>query len=183
MVQDINHSEDTAEVIAPLPSQQTWLEGVCGYFQDFLDTDFRKTRAPKRQISARDKMGLLTGVAISKYPELSRDLWELMLVPFDSSMTHELSVRRGKYQSRISERLRDLINKHINSISEEQINAVVDGLKAYAREQRVKLADDPERFADQVLAQVKLELLNTAVNPLLGSLDNFFKGQGNESFG
>ena len=59
----------------------------------------------------------------------------------------------------------------------------MDGLKAYAREQRVKLADDPERFADQVLAQVKLELLNTAVNPLLGSLDNFFKGQGNESFG
>jgi hypothetical protein len=161
--------------------EKSWIGSICGYFRDFLDTDFKKTRTPKRQINSRDKMGLLTGVSLTKYPELSRDIWELLSTPFGMDMLLELKVRRGKYRSRLSERLIAVINRHIDSIGEDQIHTIVDSLKGYGRNNRAKFADDPERFSDQILSRLKTELLNTIVNPLLGSLDTFFSGQGSES--
>ena len=165
-----------------LPStEKSWIGSICGYFRDFLDTDFKKTRAPKRQISSRDRTGLLTGVQLSKYPDLTRDLWECLSSPFGSDMLLELSIRRGKYKSRLSDRLISLINKHVDSITDEQVEAITSSLKSFARMSKEKLADDPERFSDQILGRLKSELLNSVVNPLLGSLDTFFQGQGNES--
>ena len=40
------------DFIATSP-EKNWVGSIAGYFRDFLDTDFKKTRAPKRQISSR----------------------------------------------------------------------------------------------------------------------------------
>ncbi len=47
-----------------------FFNSVCAYFRDFLDTDFRKQRMPKRAISLRDSNGSLTAISIAKYPGL-----------------------------------------------------------------------------------------------------------------
>jgi len=46
------------------------------YFRDFLDTDFRQQSMLKRRIGLKD--GCLTGIAISKYPELVADIWKTL---------------------------------------------------------------------------------------------------------
>ena len=92
------------DFIATSP-EKNWVGSIADYFRDFLDTDFKKTRAPKRQISSRDNSGILTGVPLSKYPELTRDLWALLRTPFGADMALEFRVRRGKYRSRLSENL------------------------------------------------------------------------------
>ncbi len=169
------------DIVASSP-EKSWIGSIVSYFRDFLDTDFKKTRAPKRQISSRDNSGILTGVPLSKYPELTRDLWALLRTPFGADMALEFRVRRGKYRSRLSENLLAVINQHVNGVDDEKIEGIIDAVKASARENRKQLADDPERFADHVISKLKSGLLLAIVNPLLTSLDTFFKNQDSESF-
>ena len=161
--------------------ENNWVGSIASYFRDFLDTDFKKTSAPKRQISSRDGSGILTGVPLSKYPELTRDLWKLLGEPFNTKMTLELKIRRGKFRSRLSVYLLEVINRHVNSVDGEKIAEIIDAVKASTRENCKHLADDPERFADFVISQLKSVFLLAIVNPLLTSLDTFFENQGNES--
>lgn len=163
-------------------TEKSWVGSIAAYFRDFLDTDFKKIHAPKRKIASRDNSGILTGVSLLKYPELTRDIWKLLSTPFDARMTLEFKVRRGAYRSRLSVHLQAVINKHINSVDNERIVEIIEAVKASARENCKRFADDPERFSDFVISQLKKELLLIIVNPLLTSLDTFFEKHGNESF-
>lgn len=57
-------------------NQSNWIASVCSYFHDFLDTDFKRSSLPKRSVTSRDQSGILTGMSLLKYPELSRDIVE-----------------------------------------------------------------------------------------------------------
>jgi len=105
-------------------SQKNWFATVCSYFRDFLETDFKKSRAPKRSIASKDRTGLLTGIHISKYPELNRDIVEILSKPFVSNMTIPINIRRGKYISLLSENKLNLIKKQVASISTEDIEII-----------------------------------------------------------
>jgi hypothetical protein len=86
---------------------------ICAYFRDFLDTDFRKQRMPKRSIGLRDAKGNLTGISIAKYPELTADLWTQLDRQLDASRQFGISISRGKYLSRVNKTLLDVIGKHV----------------------------------------------------------------------
>ena len=114
--------------IPVLKPEKSWVGTLCAYFRDFLDTDFQKVRAPKRSISARDASNNLTGVALSKYPELVQDIWSLIAKPFDKSFTLSFQVRRGKYKSRLSKNLHDVIVAHIKTYEKEDALQTVSQL-------------------------------------------------------
>ena len=54
-------SEPSSQSIAPTGG---FIGQICAYFRDFLDTDFRKQRMPKRSIGMRDTKGNLTGISM-----------------------------------------------------------------------------------------------------------------------
>ena len=54
-------SEPSSQSIAPTGG---FMGQICAYFRDFLDTDFRKQRMPKRSIGMRDTKGNLTGISM-----------------------------------------------------------------------------------------------------------------------
>ena len=85
---------------------------------------------------------------------------------------------RGKYRSRLSEKLLAVINKQIETIDDEAIKEIVSHVCHSARKNKKALGDDPERFVDEILRQIRSRLLLTAVNPLLANLDTFFRNQG-----
>jgi len=174
---DSDSSELFENELKPV-SQKNWFASVCSYFRDFLDTDFKKSRAPKRSIVSRDRTGLLTGIPISNYPELNRDIVELLSKPFVSNMTIQINVRRGKYRSRLSESILSIIKKQVTSVSIEDIEIIKIQTKEEAREFRNKFSDDHERFSDMVLGKIKNNLLLAVVNPLLTNLDTHFKNKG-----
>lgn len=174
-------SDQEADTVIELPTEKTWIGSICGYFRDFLDTDFKKTRAPKRQILSRDKSGILTGISLLKYPELARDIWDLLATPFGADMMLELRVRRGKYRSRLSQNLLAVINRQVNAFDDARMLSIIDTVKARARNDKSRFEDDPERMADQTLSHIKSELLIAVINPLLGQLDTYFQNQNTES--
>lgn len=161
-------------------SQKNWFASVCSYFRDFLDTDFKKSRTPKRAIVSRDRTGLLTGVSLSNYPDLNRDIVELLSKPFLSNMTIQINVRRGKYHARLNESLLTIIKKKVKSVSIEDMEMIKNQIKEAVREFHNKYSDDPERYSDMVLGKIRNNLLIAVVNPLLINIDAFFKNKGQD---
>lgn len=180
-------AESQEELVNPT-NQKNWIATVCSYFRDFLDTDFKKSRAPKRSITARDRTGLVTGVALSNYPELNRDLLELLSKSMsmthdgvEESMIHQIKIKRGNYRSRLNKNLLAVINTQVESISNEKIDILVKSIKESTRMGHEKFVDDIESYADNVLFQIRNTLLITFVNPLLTNLDKYFKDKGQDS--
>jgi hypothetical protein len=175
---DLSADEKSIEHEVPeITPQKSWVGSICSYFRDFLDTDFQRARAPKRSIVSRDSYSNLTGIALSRYPELGNDLWQLLADPLGSSLSASIAVRRGKYRSRMNKSVADVIQKHIEGFADEDIHRVVFDLKAVARSGREKFKDDPERLASELSGQLKTALLVSVVNPLLGALDTVFSQQ------
>ena len=46
---------------------KTFFESLINYYSEFLSTDFKKTRLPKRQINKKDIKGKLVGIKINIY--------------------------------------------------------------------------------------------------------------------
>jgi hypothetical protein len=47
---------------------------VARYYHDFLETNFRRTRAPTRQDRIRDGDGNALGFGVSRYPDLLKEI-------------------------------------------------------------------------------------------------------------
>ena len=93
-----------------------------------------------------------------------------------------MKIKRCKYRSRLSENLLTVINKQVESISNEDIDIIVKQIKEATRMDHKKYRDDPDRYSDMVLFQFRNSLLLTFVNPLLTNLDTFFKNKGQDGY-
>lgn len=163
--------------IPEIASEKSWIGSICSYFRDFLDTDFQRTRAPKRSIVSRDASSNLTGVPLSRYPDFGIDLWSLLAQPLGSSLSLSFNIGRRKYRSRLSKSVYDVITRHISSFADKGLKKVTSELKVNARGGRERLKDDPERLSVELTNSLKSSLLLSVVNPLLGALDSVFTQQ------
>ncbi|MFN0192120.1 MAG: AAA domain-containing protein [Aestuariivirga sp.] len=164
------------------PSSGGFVSQICAYFRDFLDTDFRRQRMPKRSIGLKDAKGNLTGISVSKYPELIAALWKILGKPLDSNRQLSLSVARGRYLGRVNKTLLDVVEKHVSALKGETLLELGDRAKATARELRDALQNDPERYRDGVVASLRNDLVRTVVSPLTIRLEASIREQGNDEF-
>ncbi|MEX1205701.1 MAG: AAA domain-containing protein [Dongiaceae bacterium] len=155
---------------------------ICAYFRDFLDTDFRRQRMPKRSIGLKDPKGNLTGISISKYTELIADLWRVLGKPLDASRQLSLSVARGRYLGRVNKTFLDVVEKHVAALEGETLLELGDRAKATARELRAALQNDPERYREAVVTSLRNDLVRTVVTPLTVRLESSIREQGRDEF-
>jgi hypothetical protein len=151
------------------PSSEGFIGQICAYFRDFLDTDFRRQKMPKRSIGLKDAKGNLTGIAIAKYADLASDLWKILGKPLDANRQFGISIGRGKYHSRVNKTLLDVIEKHIAALNSEALAEIGDRTKATARELRPSLQNDPERYRETVITSLRNNLIRVAVAPRSGA--------------
>jgi hypothetical protein len=154
---------------------------VCAYFRDFLDTDFRKQRMPKRSIGLRDSHENLTAIAISKYPTLVTDIGKALAAKSTPAKAFSLTVPREKYRTRINKVLLDVVEGHVLAIEQEALSSLGDRSKTAARELRKQFSDDPERYAEDVLTSIRNDLVRSTITPLLRALGSSFERQGQAS--
>src|SRR5260370_39449692 len=106
------------ETLTVEPDTRTgFLKDICAYFRDFLDTDFKRQAAPKRNITLKDPVGNLTGIDAAKYPDLTNEVWRLLRRPISETPAFSLSIPRGKYRGRLRRALRELIEKHAQALT------------------------------------------------------------------
>jgi hypothetical protein len=160
------------ETVATEPETKTgFLKDICSYFRDFLDTDFKRQAAPKRSVTLKDAAGNLTGIDASKYPDLVNEVWRLLRKPIDDSTAFSIAVPRGKYRGRLKPALKELIDKHAQALSEDDLNTIADRGSVTARELKEELKNDPDRHTETVTASIKADLVRTIVAPLVVTLE------------
>jgi hypothetical protein len=147
-----------------------FLKDICAYFRDFLDTDFKRQSAPKRSITLKDA-GNLTGIDAAKYPDLSNEIWRLLGKPIEDNPAFALAVPRGRYRGRLRTALKELIEKHAQALTEDDLKAIADRGSVMAREVKARLENDPDRYAETITNTVKDDLVRTIVAPLVTRLE------------
>jgi hypothetical protein len=157
--------------VEPLETKTGFLKDICAYFRDFLDTDFKRQSAPKRNITLKDPAGNLTGIDGAKYPDLTNEVWRLLRKPIDDNSAFSLAVPRGRYCGRLRTALKELIEKHAEALSEDDLQAIADRGSVTARGLKAQLENDPDRYAETVTNAVKSDLVRMIVVPLLTKLE------------
>jgi hypothetical protein len=110
------------------PKLQTeFIKEICTYFMDFLQSNFKRGRVPKRHIKLKDSKGFKVGVDASKYPEFNEALKNIVIKNFKEPHD-KIKIIKGKYTKKADNKTSDLIKKSINSIKV----ADVDKLKKFA---------------------------------------------------
>jgi len=85
-----------------------FIKEVSKYFMNFLETDFKRRRAPKRSIAFTDKAGNLTAFKLDKYPSFLRKISKLIN---DDKADYSIIVTRGAHTSNISSNLSEVVTK------------------------------------------------------------------------
>lgn len=146
---------------------------VLRYFQDFIQTDFKRQQAPRRRVILKNDAGFRMGVPLRKYPLLYDTLLKQIKAPISRSF--EFVIPKGRYTSPLSATLRDLIRQQVEAIPNEAFQAIRDNTLAYAHSKRVEGSKHAEKYADDVSIQFVEEAGQRIVLLLLSLLEEPFK--------
>jgi hypothetical protein len=171
------------DTVAAGPDTRTgFLKDICAYFRDFLDTDFKRQAAPKRSVTLKDPVGNLTGIDAAKYPDLTNEVWRLLRRPISENPAFSLGVPRGRYHGRLRRTLQDLIEKHAQSLAQDEMSGVADRGSVLARQLKAELQNDPDGYADAIIAAVKADLVRTVAVPLVTKLETSLERARGDAF-
>ena len=98
-------------------------------------------------------------------------MWRLLRTPIGDNQAFSLTVPRGRYRGRLKTALKELIDKHAEALSEDDLNIIADRGSVTARELKDQLKNDPDRYAETVTASIKSDIVRTIVAPLVAKLE------------
>ncbi|CUW40073.1 protein of unknown function [Magnetospirillum sp. XM-1] len=147
---------------------------VSRYFLDFLETDFKRQKAPRRRIVVKNAAGQLMSFSLRKYDRLNRDILDLIREPATEKGA-SIKITRGKYVSRISATLRNLITQQIEAIPDREFAQIAARTVDDAKASLSKSVEDPERWIEGIIASVEDAVAANIVLPLLTQLEVHLK--------
>ena len=135
-----------------------FIKAVSKYFMNFLETDFKRRKVPKRSINFADKAGNLTAFRLDKYPTFLRKISTLIN---DNKGDYSIDVSRGSHSSSISANLTDIVTKSALKNLEENKDQIVSEIETYIIGLFTKFEKDQEIFFQESLATIN-DVLNSS---------------------
>jgi hypothetical protein len=148
---------------------------ISRYFLDFLETDFKKQRIPRRRIQLKNEAGFRTGMPLRKYDALFQRLWKEIDIPVGD--LKPLSIPRKRYTATISSVIKDLIRQHIESIELSAFIKVREETLLFIQENKTISAGNPESFIESVQNSFSVSVSKHIITPILVLLDCSFRSQ------
>jgi hypothetical protein len=152
---------------------QGFSQKVLRYFLTFLQTDFKKQRAPRRRIQLKSDVGFRTGMPLRKYVPLYKAVWKFVSDAPEGGLTFKIAP--SQYTAPISPTLRDLIRQRVDAIDCDTVSRIAKTTIEYAAERRSKAVENPEKFVDSVQVHFVEGIGTRLVQPLLAMLDGPFR--------
>jgi hypothetical protein len=164
-------SDESNEVLeqAPVRGSSAFVAQVARYYRDFLETDFRKSRAPARQVRIRDESGNPLGFNVRRYPQLLTALSKELAEPFQSEVV--LSVRRGQYTQKVSENVQRLLSAQITALDDDELREVVNECVYKLRKRAPGATENFDEFVDDAQELIAERVMRTVVGPLVKTLE------------
>jgi superfamily I DNA and/or RNA helicase len=97
-----------------LPGMPGFIQTLAGYYSQFLETDFKKSREPKRKFANRDAAGRKVGIHFSRYPRLKNVITEIINQKQDIP---DLVIKSGQYKSDLPISIETAIFSAIDAVS------------------------------------------------------------------
>jgi hypothetical protein len=151
-----------------------FIKAVSKYFMNFLETDFKRRRVPKRSIAFTDKAGNLTAFKLDKYPAFLRKVSSLIN---NDKADYSIVVSRGSYTSTLSSNLSEVVTKSALrnlSINKDSISTEIE---TFIIELFTKHEKDQEIFFQESLATINDVLNNLFIYESVKSLDGSVQRQ------
>ena len=149
-------------------SSNNFVKEVAKYFMNFLDTDFKKGRIPKRNTIQNTQKGLRVGFDLKKYPKLKQNLLTILN---DGFKKEELKIKKGEYTSNIPDFFSFLIINKIGDISEENVEIVFSEIQKTIKENANSYTKEYDKFLEETIEQTKYIFTKNLILPFLDELD------------
>ena len=148
---------------------------ISQYFRDFLESDFKRAQAPRRRIILTSESGFRSGMRLTPYAALDRDVWTLLGKASGEEL--KLSIAPRKYTRPISPTLRKVIAEQVDAIPEPAVHAIRVAVQDKALATLPKAIDNPEAWIEQVQDVLAREASAQVIRPLLAHLAGPLKEQ------
>jgi hypothetical protein len=118
---------------APAGGLTGFFKRLAQYYAEFLSTDFKKQRLPRRRLQNTDAQGRLVGIPLRKYPGFQQKLWADLAKPVGAGLS--LTVARGSWRATLPKAVVEAIAAHIAMVRQEDLTAVGSDASTGADEQ------------------------------------------------
>ncbi len=145
-----------------------FVKEVAKYFMNFLETDFKKRRIPKRNTIQKTQKGLKVGVDLEKYPELKKTFFALLNSGF---RIETLQIRKGEYIKNVPEDLFNLIEAKIQKLSSKHLDKIFDKIEKLVEEKENLYSKEYDKFLEETKEETKNILSRNLIISLLDDLD------------
>ena len=123
------------------------------YYSEFLATDFKKGRLPKRRFQIKDKKGRRTGIPLEKFPSFLTILAKKLSKDFGSSL--EVTVINGAHTSSLSNIVIKVIRSEIEKLTLDEFHIrsskILKKFKGTIKSRDVDLEIEAEKLIIMVL--------------------------------
>ena len=162
--------EETIENVntTTVESSNNFVKEVAKYFMNFLDTDFKKGRIPKRNTVQNTQNGLKVGFDLKKYPKLKKNLLTILNNGFEKE---ELKIKKREYTSNIPDFFSFLIISKIGDISEENVEIVFSEIQKTIKENANSYTKEYDKFLEETIEKTKYIFTKNLILPFLDELD------------
>jgi superfamily I DNA and/or RNA helicase/very-short-patch-repair endonuclease len=135
---------------------------------DFLETDFKKRRIPKRNTMQKTQNGLKVGLDLEKYPSLKKELMGLLNSGFNKE---SINIRKGDFSNNIPDSLFKLIEKKIKALPQKSLEAVFKKIQLLIEEKAVLFEKEYDKFLEESKEETKSLFAKNFILPFLDDLD------------
>ncbi len=149
--------------------EKVFFKELMRYYSDFLETGFHRQSIPKRFIRLRDNNGYLSGINLAKYEKFQEFVLKNLINNNEPFV--EFEIKKGQHKLNLKPNLKSLITEIINSIDETALENLVISYLANIVSIRTNHIDDYDSFFEQVIENIREELLQKIIRPLSSNLD------------
>jgi hypothetical protein len=154
---------------APASGLTGFFKRLAQYYAEFLSTDFKKQRLPRRRLQNADAQGRLVGIPLRKYPGFQQKLWADLAKPVGAGLS--LTVARRSWRKAVVE----AIATHIAMVRQEDLAAVVTTVMGKVARTAERKSSDPDIAFEQFVEGVRSTLAKSVIGPLLDRMEGFFE--------
>jgi hypothetical protein len=142
------------------------------YYAEFLSTDFKKQRLPRRRLENVDALGRLVGIPLRKYPGFQQKLWGELAKPIGAGLS--VMVSRGSWRAVLPKAVIETTATYIAQVAQKDVDAVVNGVMKNTLRLAKQKGDDPDIAFEQFIEEVRASLARGIIGPLLDRMEGFF---------
>lgn len=150
-----------------LNEDSSFINSLARYYSDFLATDFKKGRLPKRRFQAMDKERRV-GIRLEKFPSFSIKINKLFSKEFKNNST--IKIKEGSYLTQLPGVVQAAIEAEIKNINFENLNfkndEAAEKYKLAIIKKDADLESENEIFIMNLRNNVSVEVCSDLLNKL-----------------